>query len=249
MLKDAIWLAKMEYQHYWLAAILMFLLSLVFGMGTGFLLSESGNIVFEVNSNSMNRFLLDFIFIAMAPSFATLFLSKPYISYQVAKGDPYGKRMAVLRSLPIPVSVLALSRTILVLSNIVVMSIAFYGSMSVVGAFFSNGLFAMMSTGEWLVFIFIWVGFMLAVGGINPYIEYGTNGKFLHIFPFLYMGLFFLAETVFYQFFKQTVVETSLELVKDIGWPLAVISILIGSVFCYGWNKLLKNRLENRDYL
>ena len=249
LLKDAIWLAKMEYKHHWTAAILTFLFSLFIGMAIGLLLSGSESIVLEVNSTSMNRFFLDFIFIGMAPSLATLFLSKPYISYQVAKDDPYGKRMAVLRSLPIPVSVLALSRTILVISNVVVMSIALYGAMSAVVIFYSNSFLDIITMGEWVTFIFVWVGFMLAAGGINPYIEYGTSGKFLHVFPFVYMALFIMVEAVFYLSFKQAIVETSFELVKNIGWPLAVASILIGSICCYGWNNLLKNRLQNRDYL
>lgn len=248
LLKDAVWLAKQDYEHQWIAAILTFLVSILFGGVVGLILAESGDFVLKVNDISGNRFLLDFIFIGLAPSFAALFMSKPYLSYRVAKHDPYGKRMAVLRSLPIPVSVLALSRTILMLSTLFLMSLGFYGTMATV--FFSlNGFLKVMTVGEFIIFILVWFGFMLALGGVNPYVEYGTNGRVLHIFPFVFIFLLILIIAVFYSYFKQGIVEASLDLVKNIGWPIAALSIVIGGICAYLWNKLLKNRLENRDYL
>lgn len=235
----------MEYRHHWFAAFATFIFGIFVGAGTGFLLAESERVVFEVNSISSNRFVLDFIFVGMAPSFATIFFAKPYLSYFEAKEDPYGKRMAFLRSLPIPISVLALSRMLLVISNVAVMSVAFYGAMTIV----IYDYFELMTAGEMMTFILLWIGFMLALGGVNPYIEYGTNGKFLHIFPFLYMAIFIIFETFYFLNFKQGIVETSIQLVESIGWPLAVISIVIGAACCYGWNLLLKNRLQTRDYL
>jgi len=250
LFKDAVWLAKKEYKHHWMDVILTFLICMFIGSIVGLILADSSNrVLFTVNSISVNRFILDLFFIGAAPAFATLFMSKPYLSFKAAKNDPYGKRMAVLRSLPIPVSVLALSRTFLMLSTLAVMSFAFFGTMATVILVFSNGILEVFTVDEFFVFIFVWLGFMLALGGMNPYIEYGTNGKALHILPHIFIGLFIIVEIIFYNYFSQGMVEASIVLVKDIGWPLALFSVVIGVICCYGWNKLLKRRLENRDYV
>lgn len=249
MLKDAVWLAKKEYKYQWAGAILTFLVSIVMGLFAGIILADAGDLVLRVNSISVTRFLLDLLFIGMAPSFATLFMSKAYLSYQEAKQDPYGKRMAVLRSLPIPVSVLALSRTLMMLFTLFVLSFAFYGTMAMVVFVHSNSILGSMTSGEFMIFILVWFGYTLAFGGMNPYIEYGTNGKVLHILPFIYIGLFIILEMAFYHYFGQGIVEESIRLVKGIGWPLAALSLTVGGLCCYGWYKLLKNRLQNRDYV
>lgn len=248
LLKDAMWLAKQDLKYHWIAVILTFVVSIFFGWVVGLILSKSGNFVFEINTISGSRFILDFIFIGMAPSFAAIFMSRPYLSYHVAKHDPYGKRMALLRSLPISVPVLALSRTILMLSTLFIMSLGFYGMIATV-IFPLDGFSGVTTAGEFVTFIFVWLGFMLALGGMNPYIEYGTNGRVLHILPYIFIVFIILTITLFYSFFRQGIVETSLDLVKNIGWPMAAFSIVIGGLCAYLWNKLLKNRLENRDYL
>ncbi|MFD1851627.1 hypothetical protein [Oceanobacillus bengalensis] len=249
MIKDAIRLAKMEYKHHFMAVILTFLASIFIGLITGLLLTESSAIKWRVDSPFMNRLLLDLIFVGVAPAFATFFMAKPYLSFQTAKHDPYVKRMALLRTLPVPVSVLALSRTLLMLSSLVIMSLAFYGTMIAV-VFINTASFSeLMTASELFIFIVVWLGYMLTMGGLNPYIEYGTSGKTLHTIQFIFGGIFLIFALLLYKFRGQGIVEISIQLVKSIGWPMAIISIVIGIICCIGWNKLLKNRLENRDYL
>jgi hypothetical protein len=248
MLKDAVWLAKKEYQYQWRAFIATFLACLLLGSSAGFLLLGSNESGFQEFSVFMNRFMLDLFFVGVAPSFATLFMAKPYLSLQNAKQNPYGKRMAVLRSLPVPVSVLSLSRIILMVSTLVIMSLALYGMMGTVLFGIRGSHFDYLTFGEFLIFGFFWFGFAMAVGGISPYIEYGMKGTMLHILPYLYMGLFVLVELILMQN-GIGIVETSLEIVKSVGWAAAFISLAVGVLCCYGWNQLLKYRLENRDYV
>lgn len=251
MFKDAVWLAKKDYKHHWIVVLTTFAFCIFIGLATGGLLLGSESVVIEINSNPAGTFLLDLVFVGMAPAFTTLFMSKAYLSFKAAKQDPYGKRMAFLQSLPIPVSVLALSRTILMLSTLVIMSFAFYGSIATVlyGLNYPGSSSEIMTVNEFIIFTGVWFGFMLAIGGMNPFIEYGTRGVMLHIIPYAYIGLFIVVEIFFYQSYKQGIVEQSLDLVRDIGWPIAVLSIAIGVLCSYVWNHLLKKRLENKDFL
>jgi hypothetical protein len=248
MLRDAVWLAKKEYQYQWRALIATFIASLFIGTFAGFLLSGSNGSEIQEFSDFIQRYTLDLFFVGIAPSFATFFMAKPYLSFQNAKQNPYGKRMAVLRSLPVPVSVLSLSRIILMLSTLVIMSLAFYGMMGTVLFGISGSGFNLLTVGEFLTFGCFWFGFAMVVGGISPYIEYGMKGIMLHILPYLFMGLFVLVELLL-MVNGVGIVETSFEIVKSVGWIAALISMLVGIICSYGWNQLLKYRLENRDYL
>ncbi|WP_071392640.1 hypothetical protein [Bacillus tuaregi] len=248
MWKEAVWLAKKEYQYQWLAFFGTFIASLVLGGIVGLMLTGPSGDGFAEFSVYLHRFILDLFFIGIAPSLATFFMAKPYLSFQNARQNPYGKRMAVLRSLPVPASVLSLSRILLMLSTLVIMSLAFYGMMGTVLYGYMGTLFDTLTFGGYVVFGFFWFGFAMAVGGMNPYIEYGMKGTMLHVLPYLYMALFAVVEVILLMN-RVGIVEKSFELIKWAGWPAAVISLILGALCCFGWNKLLKNRLENRDYL
>ncbi|WP_068677576.1 hypothetical protein [Oceanobacillus sp. Castelsardo] len=249
MFKDAFWLVKMEYKQQWVAVISTFIFSLFCGLFIGTIFSGQMQFRFEVDSFSYNLFLLDFFLIGLAPAFATLSMAKPYMSYRVAKHGPYGKRMAVLRSLPISVSVLALSRTLFMLCTLIIMSLGFFESMTVTIHMFSGNFFERLTIGEYFIFIIVWFGFMLTVGGLNPYVEYGMRGKMLHFIPYIYIGLVVILEIIFFVSFNQGIVESIIQLITTYGWTVAFVSILIGVVSCYEWNKILKRRLKNRDYI
>lgn len=247
MFQDAFWLATQEYKYHWLGLISTLMTGIVLGALTGLILLNDGAGL-RVNSVLVNQFIVDLLFIGMAPSFATLFMSKPYLSYKEAKQNPYAKRMAVLRTLPISVSVLAFSRILFMLMTLVIMSLAFYGMMAIVLFLYSDGG-DFSGVGEFVIFMCVWFGFMLAVGGISPYIEYGADAKWIHILSYVYMALFILFEVALYNLFGIGIVEKSILLIKNIGWPLAAASLLTGAICCYGWKTALQRRLENRDYI
>lgn len=246
MFQQAFWLAKKELKYHLLPIVFTVLVTVFIGVFTGFLLEESVRALFNAEATSYNRFLLDMMFIGLTPAFASIFMSGPYLSFQTIKDDTYSKRMALFRSLPIPVSVLSLSRTIVMLITLLIMSSAFYITISIV---LSEHFFELFIVKEFIIFLIIWFGYALALGGLNPFIEYGTNGKVLHTVPFVFIAIFIITVLIFYNLVEQGIVETMLFLVKDVGWPLALISFIVGCIGCFVWNKLLTIRLERRDYL
>ncbi|TCT23407.1 hypothetical protein EDD68_107121 [Melghiribacillus thermohalophilus] len=245
MFKDAMWLVKKEYQYQWRALVASFTASLLIGLFVGIVLAGSSDRGFDDLSIDMNHFMADLIIFGMVPGFGTFFMARPYLSYRNAKENPYGRRMAVLRSLPIPVSVLSLSRMILMVTTLLIMSAAFMGMIGVALFIMTNSHF---STDEFFIFALTWFGFALAVGGINPCIEYGMTGKMIHIIPFIYIGLLVIIELIL-KVYGIGIVETVFQSANHIGWPLAFLSIVFGALCLVGWNQLLKKRLVNRDYL
>ena len=102
---------------------------------------------------------------------------------------------------------------------------------------------------ELVVFVLSWFWYSMVIGGINAYVESGTNGKVLWIFPFVFIFIFIAVVIFVYKTVGMGVVEWSFHLVQTIGWPLAVISLLLGTVSCLLTEQMLRKRLLNKDYM
>ena len=246
MWKEAWWLVGKEMKFQWRAFVST-------GIATVFisLIVVSSFVPYAGDFNGQSAlvqhwFLIDLIFVGITPAFAALFMSSPYLSVRTIKEDPFGKRMAVYRSLPIPIDVLSRSRVLLMLITLVIMSTLFYGTFLIL---LPDSIFAVISIREIVLFILTWFGYAAAMGGLNAYIEFGTNGKVLWIFPFIFMLLFLAAEIVFHQMVDSGIVEWSLFLVRDYGLPAVVISLLLGILGCIATNIMLKKRLLKKDYV
>ncbi|MDO7785914.1 hypothetical protein [Desulforamulus aquiferis] len=246
MLQQAIWLAKKEVRQSWVAILFTAVVTVLLALFTTQLLEQSVRKLFAMEPFFYNSFMIDIMFIGITPSLAAIFMSGPYLSYRTINEDPYVKRMAFFRSLPIPIKTLALSRTFIMLATLISMSSVFY---MIIAFGLSDTFFQNITPNEFLVFIFFWFGYTLALGGFNPFIEYGTSGKVLHITPFVLIGVLIIIMVIFRYLSNYSFVEWSLLLVKDFGWVIALISLLVGIIGCFSWNQLLTNRLLKRDFL
>ncbi|QHS21743.1 hypothetical protein GWK91_01745 [Virgibacillus sp. MSP4-1] len=249
MLKDAIWLATNEYKQNITAVFITFFASSLLGFILGGTFTNPDPFIIKIRSTSVTPYLFDFMIIGTAPAFSSLFMSKPYLSYKSARKNPYLKQMAVLRTLPITLSALALSRILFMILTLLTMSLAFFGSIGILIAVFPDYVLTLFTISELILLMIVWFGFMLAVGGLSPFLEYGTSGKALHIIPFIYVAIITIAIIVFYQYFSSGIAENIIGLVKTVGWPVALFSMTIGIAGCLGWNRLLQQRMANKDFL
>lgn len=245
MLKQAFWLAKKEIKYHRLSLLFTLLVTIFFALITSVLLDESVQKTFGPDIMHYNFFLLDVIFFIFTVSLSANFMSGPYLSFRAIKEDPFSKRMAMLRTLPIPVPVLSLSRILMMLMTLLVLSSVFYGTLAIA---LPEQFFQHIGPVEFVVFILFWFGCALILGGLNPFIEYGTSGKVLHLTPYIYFVIMAVIFTAFYQLFDIGLVEMILLGVKSNGWTLALFSLLPGIVACFLWNKILTIRLLKRDY-
>ncbi|PGT80933.1 MULTISPECIES: hypothetical protein [Bacillaceae] len=246
MLKDALWLALKELQFNKLQLGASILVTIFFGGISSLSLEQSIMNVMDTESMNDRFFFIDFMFIVITPALATIFMSGPYLNYKAIKDDPFNKRMAVYRSLPIPIKVLALSRTILMLITLFLLSIVFY---STITYSLADLLFNYFTINDYLIFIVIWLGYALALGGFHTYLEYGTSGKVLHLFPYLLFVILVFAFYFYYSIIEKGIVELTISLSIHIGWPIAFLFLFIGMVGCVLWHALLTKRLSTKDYL
>ncbi|KHF38534.1 hypothetical protein [Halalkalibacter okhensis] len=246
MFTQALWLVKKDMRYTWKGFIFTVVAVVFFGLFTAIFLEQAARALFGDGVMYYNEIVLDIFFVAIVPSLAAIFMSGPYLSFQTIKDDPFTKRMAFLRTLPIPVTVIALSKTLMMLITLLIMSTIFYGAMAFA---LPDSFFTYVTLPEFFVFILLWFGYSLALGGMNPYIEYGTSGKVLHLLPFVWIALMFGLFFSFRHIVGHSIVEWSLLLVKDFGWFSAIVSIIIGVMGCFLWHKLLMRRLKKRDYV
>ncbi|APH04980.1 hypothetical protein [Bacillus weihaiensis] len=246
MVRDAIWLAYKEIQFHRVTLLISIIVTFFYAGLTSFHLDQSLVNVISKETITDRYIIIDLLFMIITPSLAAIFMSKPYISFSTIKEDPYSKRMAIYRSLPISINTLALSRTIVMIFTLVLLSIAFY---SILTFSLSDTIFTYYSISEYLIFICIWIGYALALGGLNTFIEYGTNGKFLHLFPYLLLAFLLLVFFLYYTFVEKGIVEQTILLSKNIGWPIAILSLFIGMVGCKFWHTLLTKRLSKKDFM
>jgi len=245
MLQQSFWLAKKEFKYHRLSLLFTVLFTIFYALLISGFLNQSVKKMFGPDMEPYNFFLLDFLFVIITLSLSANFMSGPYLSLRAIKEDPFSKRMAMLRTLPIPVPVLSLSRTLMMLMTLLVMSTVFFGTLAIA---LPDPFFQHIGPGDFVFFILFWLGCSLTIGGLNPFIEYGTNGKILHLTPYIFLVILLATITVFYQLSDLGLVELILLGVKSNGWILALFSLLLGTVACYFWNKILTIRLLKRDY-
>lgn len=244
MWKDAWWLTKKELNMQF-AGILFTLIFTIFMafLATSYFHSLTQRVFLNQDSD-FNFFILDLIFLGVTPSFAAVFMSKYYLQFQTIKDDPFGKRLAMYRSLPISINTLALSRILFMLVIFMVNSLFFYLVLYVA---LPSDFY--LDQQQILLFFLFWFGYSLSFGGLNTYVESGTNGKILMIFPLIFLVLLVVASFLVQNIWSIGMVEASIILIQNYPVTPGIISLLCGILSCLMIWKLLKKRLHKRDYV
>lgn len=237
------WLTKKELKYNRIYFILTFIMVLFFSLIASSQLEQLAN---QGLNETMFRqhFPLDVIFLVLTMSFGVLFVSTPYLSFRTIKEDPFSKRMALYRSLPIPLDVLSRSRMLLMIVILLVLSAAFFIALYL-GV--SEDFFLFLSRSEYIAFALLWIGFALFFNGINPVVEFGTSGRFLYIYSLFLFIFFIVMKLAFIFIVGQGIVEWSISIILKYGWKASILSLVIGGIASYLWYLVLKKRLLTRN--
>ncbi|MFC4403994.1 hypothetical protein [Gracilibacillus xinjiangensis] len=244
MWKEPLTLVINELKILWKPYIATLLFTIMLGIFSSTMLSHLAEFLAE-GEGSYNSVSLDIIFGMLTPWFTTIFLSSPYLSFKTVKEDPFGKRMALYRTMPISMKLLARSRMLLMLATFITLSLAFYLAMMIS---LPASFYHIVPSELFTAFILFWFGYSLAIGSLNVFIEYGTNGKVLYIFSFLCGFIIAILIILFNILGDAGVVETVIIMLQQSRWPV-VIMLLLGIISYTTWENLLRSRLNKRDYL
>ncbi|SER74165.1 hypothetical protein SAMN04487944_10971 [Gracilibacillus ureilyticus] len=245
MWKESWIITKNELMILWQSFLGTLLATILIGMMSASLLEQMVPVLTD-EEHLYSSIPLDILFLFLTPCYSTIFLSSPYLSFKTIKEDPFGKRMALYRAMPVSTSILAGSRLLLMIVTFVALSITYYISITFS---LSDSFYQLVTMETYIPFIVFWLGYSLLIGSLNVYIEYGTNGKILYIFSFLYGLVMVTVIIIFWTIWNSGMVEAVLKMVNQTGWLSAVLMLILGIISFICWGMLLKKRLNNRDYL
>lgn len=246
MRNHVLWIVKNDLTVNWPSFIATLLGTLLMAMITGVSLDYVIEEMYNGAKLNNNTIFLDIIFLGITPSFVTLFISGPYLSFRTLKEDPFSRKLALLRSLPISIKSIFISRIVLMCTYFILFTICFY---IVVYSNVSESSLQQFDFTSLIYLFLFWSGYALATGSILTYMEYGTNGKKLFLSQVVSLFLIFIVITFMIILFQTSVTEWSIKLIRDYQHIPVLCSILIGSIGFVTTTAALRQRLINRDYI
>lgn len=248
MWKDSCWLAYRELRFQWPALLATTFAAVILASAAAEALVRL--IQFLDNPDLyFYPFVLDLLFLGVTPSFAALFMSKPYLSFSTLSEDPFTKRMAAYRVMPISLEVISKSRIIFTLMVLAFVSSVFYTVIYLILKLHSLHLPQDVYTGkQFIIFALFWFGYALALSGFNSFIEFGLNSRLFFILPCIFIIIIVISIVLIHLYSGKSAVEWSLLFLDKWSWKAVALSLLAGVIGMYGWKQALHYRLKKRDY-
>src|SRR5699024_895317 len=244
MWKDAWWLTKKEINMQLSGILVTFIVAIFIGFLTTSYLYTLVQSMFVNQEAHLNFFILDLIFLGITPTFAAVFMSKHYLQFQTMKSDPFGKRLAMYRSMPISIDILTLSRILFMLIILFINSLLFY-----VVIYIALPGDVYLDQKLLLAFSLFWFGYALMLGGVNTFMESGTNCEIFFLYSFSLLAFPFIPIIFGPYNWAISILKTSILTGSKSPLISIIISLICSINGCIIITKILKKRLLVRDYV
>ncbi len=182
--------------------------------------------------------LVDFFFLAIVSILSVNVFSQ---SYFLIHRDPFHDWLVFLRSLPVSPKEMVLARSLIMLPATLAMTALFFAPIIGSAWILTDGFEA----GRFLWFALVWLGYALAVGGVNLYLELGVKGKLVLALQFVSL----IAIIAVMSLVNGDLVLTTFELAGEYGPLAAGISLLIGGTLFALFAKATERRVEKREFV
>lgn len=234
-------LAGMEIRSSWPSYVLSAAISALFGVLIAGPLNAPGGEL----SNS-EAFTMAVLFVAFTSVLAANWASGAYV--RAYSDDPFTKRTAFLRTLPIPARTVALGKALAFLPSLAANSVAFF--VPPYALFFTGAdgwLVDRLDLAGYLCFAGFWLGYAILWGGFYVYFELCVGGRLYTWISFA--GVFVIFAVIsFLEFGVQArIVEWLVGTAATSGIALAGSSLLVGTAGCVV--VMAARRLRKREFL
>lgn len=125
----------------------------------------------------------DFLYVTLMPCLGFM-MSRGMMKYW--QNDPYTRKLAYWRTLPISLTSIVLARLLQQAVVLLIVAFFFFG----VQYAFVKELRGMLNIGEYMLFILIWLGYSLAIGSSYIYFEQTVSGRQYLIVCIAYLVLY-----------------------------------------------------------
>ena len=244
-LREARWLAAKELRRTWLSYPATGLFVFFFG----FMLTGWVEIFSEALDNgpsedaeeaTFGAYYVDVFFLALGLLLVGNYVSRDYLSSWV---DSFSKRLYFLRSLPISVWGVVMSRMLTMVPALVFTVPALFLPVY----FLSEAFASQLGPLQYLWFAAIWVGYGFFWAGLFLYLELGIHGK---TYNWLAIGMVVFLLFLFWPLdwlLDLRLVGRTIELVGTYGALPAIAALLVGITGFVLWGRATVRRIERRD--
>ncbi|HZG55752.1 hypothetical protein [Paenibacillus sp.] len=238
MLKDAIWFNRKQ----WAYTKLGFGFTLAFYATYGGLAGMFSGDWFE-EMETFQAVMTDFVVLAFMSCVGFVF-SKGYLNNPYWKNDAFTKRLATLRTHPIPVETLAMSRSVQLAAVSPLSAAVFFGVFYAVSEWAQS-----LHPATFLQFAFVWLAFGNVCGAWFVLQEWGASGKQYLLRSVYAMLAYVAAGAVLYVTTKKHVTIGLAEAIDAPGGWVWTLAALAAAVAAHVWmQRRLRRILHRRDF-
>ncbi|GGG16293.1 hypothetical protein [Paenibacillus abyssi] len=196
----------------------------------------------RLESEAMGQnWLLDFMYLSLLPNLGFV-MNRTMFRYW--RDDPFTKKIAAWRTMPISPAHIAAARFIL-LSIVLIAGWLYFFSLEYI---FISAFHEKLSFLQYIGFAAFWLGYALIFACQYVYLELGFSGKFYVSACFVYFALFGLL-TYLINLSGDGAVFGVIKAVQNGQWWISALSLAVAVVALLFTNLMLRKRLAKRNLL
>lgn len=186
----------------------------------------------------------DLVIMAVLPALGTLYFSKEYMSWSMLSDEPFLKKLKFYRMWAIPLRVVVWSRMI----NMLICLVG--GIIGFVALFVATSWPAVSQhwdLGTYLCYLSVWLGYAVAMNGMNPYMEFALSGRRLLFVTFAAVIAFVVLVSLAQWLLGMPIYVWVMEVVEQAPVRTAGLSLVAGFAGLWLFKSILTSRLTHRD--
>jgi hypothetical protein len=184
-----------------------------------------------------NSFFADFVLLLFATLLATTYISWGSLAEW---RNPAERRLAMMRTLPIPISTVVRARILFLLLALVINGTAYFGVIYALGDI-------RLSPGAYLAFVSVWIGYALIWGGVTMYLDTVRGSKYILLSSFVSSTIAIGVIVVISLILGFQVVYTVGQLASDHSLLTAVSALVVGIAALIVTERLTVQDLPHRE--
>ncbi|UVI28973.1 hypothetical protein [Paenibacillus spongiae] len=228
-----------ELRHSWAGLIF----SILFYAYIALIISPSMGELFQAaeDSEQIWKWLIDFFYLTILPNMGFIMNR---VMFRYWHNDPYTRKLAYWRTMPIGLLSLVISRMILLLTTLLIVGTIFF----TLQYFLVGGLREAMNPGQYLLFAACWWAYSLIAGSLYMFFEQAYNGKVYFIICLCSLLIYFpLLMLCWWIGFHP--VSDSMQLAQNSNPIGAIVMLIAGAAAFMASGHFVKNKLGTRSLL
>lgn len=235
--QDAWYIFRSEMRQSWMGVLFTLLFFSYFGLIT---MPNFIEMMVQEDPNTDIGWITDFLYLTITPIMS--FLMNRSI-YRCRTDDPFTKRLAYYKTMPISLNAIVIARMLQMFAVLITVGTFFYSLQYAL----ADRLRELLSIEQYLIFVFIWIGYSITIGCVYIYFEQAHSGRvyfnisLLFFVPYIILGILLWV----YRpgiLFHLILVAKNMEII----WPILMNVFAVGVVAVTA--VMVRRRLAARDF-